>query len=227
MLAIFEKIPQKKGTKLMKRFSIDLKSFLIGALAVGLLFSTLGASSDFFTPDEAARLKNFATCLQPDGHINLGPRKIIMLGSTIYDDGSQGGGLIIKGGSNRIHFQGDTLLYGNILAQRPTIDLNANLNMGNKKIILLGSSIYDDGSQGGGLIIRGGSNRVHFHGDTLLYSNIVAQKPTVDFNANLNLGNKKIIMLGSSIYDDGSEGGGLILRGGSGRIQFFGKTIPH
>ena len=38
---------------------------------------------------------------------------------------------------------------------------------------------------------------------------------------------KKIIMLGSRIFDDGSEGGGLQLRGGAGRIHFFGQTIPH
>jgi hypothetical protein len=34
-------------------------------------------------------------------------------------------------------------------------------------------------------------------------------------------------MPGSSIYDDGSEGGNLILRGGANRIHFFGQTIPH
>jgi hypothetical protein len=211
----------------MKRLSIDLKSFLIGALSVGLLFSTLGASSEFFSPDEAARLNNFAACLQPDGHINLGPRKIIMLGSTIFDDGSQGGGLIIRGGANRIHLQGDTLLYNNIVSQKPTMDINANLNLGDKKIIMQGSTVYDDGSQGGGLIIKGGANRVHLQGDTLLYNNLVSQKPTMDINANLNLGNKRITMLGSSIYDDGSEGGGLILRGGANRIHFFGQTLPH
>lgn len=34
-------------------------------------------------------------------------------------------------------------------------------------------------------------------------------------------------MLGSSVYDDGSEGGGLILRGGANRIHFFGQTLNH
>jgi len=153
----------------MKKIPIDWKSFLIGSLSVALLFATLAASSEVFSPDETIRLKNFASCLQPDGNINLGTRKIIMQGSSIYDDGSQGGGLIIRGGANKIHFQGDTLLYGNLLSQRPTLDLNANLNLGNKKIIMLGSSIYDDGSEGGGLILRGGAGRIHFFGQTLTH----------------------------------------------------------
>ena len=93
----------------MKKFPIDLKSFLIGALAAGLLFSTLEATADIFTPDEAARLKSFAACVQPDGNLNLGNRKIIMLGSSIYDDGYEGGGLILRGGTNRIHLFGQTI----------------------------------------------------------------------------------------------------------------------
>lgn len=34
-------------------------------------------------------------------------------------------------------------------------------------------------------------------------------------------------MLGSSVYDDRSERGGLILRGGANRIHFFGQTLNH
>jgi hypothetical protein len=60
-----------------------------------------------------------------------------------------------------------------------------------------------------------------------MYEGIEFKRPTLDLNANLNMGNKKIIMLGPRIYDDGSEGGGLQLRGGANRIHFFGQTIPH
>jgi len=211
----------------MKIRFIDPKSFLIGAMAVVLLFVTLGAGSEYFTPDEAARLKNFAGCLQSDGNINLGPRKIIMLGSSIYDDGSEGGGLILRGGANRVHLHGDTILDGNIFPERDTIELRSNLNLSNRRIIMLGSSIYDDGSEGGGLILRGGANRVHLHGDTILDGNIFPERDTIELRSNLNMGNRRIFMLGSSIYDDGSEGGGLILRGGAGRIHFFGRTLPH
>lgn len=90
-----------------------------------------------------------------------------------------------------------------------------------------GSSIYGDGSEGGGLILRGGANRVQLHGNAVLYDNPEFKRDTVEIKANLNMGNKKIIMLGSSIFDDGSEGGGLQLRGGANRIHFFGQTIPH
>ena len=76
---------------------------------MGLLFSTLGATADIFTPDEAARLKRLAAYMQPDGNLNLGNKKIITLGSSIYDDGSEGGGLILRGGANRIHFFGQTI----------------------------------------------------------------------------------------------------------------------
>ncbi|GEM_PF-1316130 len=211
----------------MKTRVIDAKSFIIGALAAALLFATLGAGSDSFSPDETARLKNFTRCLQADGNINLGKRKIIMQGSSIYDDGSESGGLILRGGASRIHLHGDSILDGNIHADRETVKFGANLDMGNKKIIMLGSRVYDDGSEGGGLILRGGAKRIHLHGDSILDGNIRADRETVKFGANLDMGDKKIIMLGSSIYDNGSEGGGLILRGGASRIHLFGKTITH
>ena len=210
----------------MKR-GIDLKSFLIGALSVLLLVSTISAAGDNFSQDEVSRLKMLASYLQPDGNLNMGSKKIIMQGSSIYDDGSQGGGLIIRGGANRVHLHGNAIMYDNPEFKRDTIDLNANLNMGNKKIIMLGSSIYDDGSQGGGLILRGGANRINMNGNTIIYEGLEFKRETINFNANLDMGNKRIIMLGSRIYDDGSEGGGLQLRGGANRIHFFGQTIPH
>lgn len=206
---------------------IDLKSLLIGALGMLLLVSTISASGDNFSQDEVFRLKRLAGYMQPDGNLNMGNKKIIMLGSSIYDDGSQGGGLILRGGSNRVNINGNAILYEGVEFKRGTVDVNANLNMGNKKIIMLGSSIYDDGSQGGGLILRGGSDRVNINGNAVLYAGVEFKRGTVDLNANLNMGNKKIIMLGSSIFDDGSQGGGLQLWGGANRIHFFGQTIPH
>jgi hypothetical protein len=206
---------------------IDLKSFLIGALTVLLLVSTISAAVDNFSQDEIGRLRRLAGYLQPDGNLNLGNKKIIMLGSSIYDDGSQGGGLILRGGANRININGNAIMYEGIEFKRPSLDLNVNLNMGNKKIIMLGSSIYDDGSQGGGLILRGGANRINMNGSAIFYEGFEYKRDTLTLNANLDMGNKKILMLGSRIYDDGSEGGGLQLRGGANRIHFFGQTIPH
>ncbi len=206
---------------------IDVKSFLIGCLSVLVLVSTIAAGTDVFSQDEIVRLKRLASYVQPDGSLNLGSKKIIMQGSSIYDDGSQGGGLILKGGASRVHVHGNAIMYDHFQFPRGTVDLNANLNMGNKRITMLGSSIYDDGSQGGGLILRGGANRVHVHGNAQIYDNPEFKRGTVDLNANLNMGNRKIIMLGSSVYDDGSEGGGLILRGGANRIHFFGQTLNH
>jgi hypothetical protein len=206
---------------------IDLKSFLIGALSVLLLVSTISAAVDNFSPDEISRLKQLAGYIKPDGNLNMGNKKIIMLGSSIYDDGSQGGGLILRGGANRINVNGNAIIYEGIEFKRPTLDLDANLNMGNKKIIMLGSSIYDDGSQGGGLILRGGANRINMNGSAILYEGMEYKRDTLTLNANLDMGNRKIIMLGSSIYDDGSQGGGLQVRGGANRIHFFGQTIPH
>jgi hypothetical protein len=206
---------------------IDLKSFLIGALSVLLLVSTISAAIDNFSQDEISRLRQLASYIQPDGNLNMGNKKILMLGSSIYDDGSQGGGLILRGGANRININSNVIMYEGIEFKRPTLDLNANLNMGNKKIIMLGSSIYDDGSQGGGLILRGGANRINMNGSAIFYEGLEFKRDTLTLNANLDMGNKKILMLGSRIYDDGSEGGGLQLRGGANRIHFFGQTIPH
>lgn len=206
---------------------IDVKSFLIGALTVLFLVSTISAASDNLSQAELASLRQLASYVQSDGNLNLGSKKIIMLGSSIYDDGSQGGGLIIRGGANRVHLHGNAILYDNPEFKRDTVDINANLNMGNKRIVMLGSSIYDDGSQGGGLILRGGANRVNINGNAVMYENIEFKRDTVNFNANLDMGKKQIIMLGSRIFDDGSEGGGLQLRGGANRIHFFGQTIPH
>ena len=151
----------------MKKAGIDLKSFLIGALSVLLLVSTISAAGDNFSSDEVSRLRQLAGYLQPDGNLNIGNKKIVMLGSSIYDDGSQGGGLILRGGANRVNINGNAILYEGMEFKRGTIDVNADLNMGNKKIIMLGSRIYDDGSEGGGLQLRGGANRIHFFGQTL------------------------------------------------------------
>ena len=134
---------------------IDLKSFLIGALSLLLLVSTISAAVDNFSQDEISRLRQLARYLQPDGNLNIGNKKIIMQGSTIYDDSSEGGGLIIRGGKNRVNIHGDAILP------------DGNLNIGNKKIIMLGSMIYDDASEGGGLQLRGGGNRIHFFGKTI------------------------------------------------------------
>ncbi len=207
--------------------SIDVKSMLIGVLLTLLAVVTVGAAYDGFSQQEISRLKRIASYMQDDGNLNMGNHKIIMLGSTIYDDGSEGGGLILRGGANRINLHGSAILYDNPEFRRGALDLNANLNMGGKKIIMLGSSIYDDGSEGGGLILRGGANRIGLHGSAILYDNPEFRQDTVAINANLNMNNKKIIMLGSSIFDDGSEGGGLQIRGGANRIHLFGQTIPH
>ena len=86
----------------MKVRLIDPKSLIIGLLSGALLVMLLGAAADSFTPDEVARLKTFAAMVQPDGNLNLGNKKIIMLGSSIYDDASEGGGLILRGGGGRI-----------------------------------------------------------------------------------------------------------------------------
>ena len=207
--------------------TVDARSFIIGVLATLLLVVVAGAAFDSFSPQEIGRLKQLASCMQEDGNLNMGSRKIIMQGSSIYDDGSQGGGLIIRGGANRLHLHASPIFYENPDFRRDTLDLNANLNMGNKKIIMLGSSIFDDGSQGGGLIIRGGANRLHLHASPIFYENPDFRRGTLDLNANLNMGNKKIIMLGSSIFDDGSQGGGLQIYGGAGRIQTFGQLLQR
>lgn len=61
---------------------------------------------------------------------------------------------------------------------------------------------------------------------TIMYDAPEFRQSTVRLNAD-DMGNRKIIMLGSKIYDDGSEGGGLQIRGGANRIHFFGQTIQH
>jgi hypothetical protein len=209
----------------MKHF--DLRSFLIGILTCSTLFLLLGASYDVFSQEQLRKLQILANYVDGDGNLNLGRQKIIMQGSSIYDDGSQGGGLILRGGANRVHVHGDAYLYDQPRFQRETVDINANLNMGTRSIIMQGSRIYDDSSQGGGLILRGGANRVHVHGVALLYDNPSFQLNPVDINASLNMGRNAIIMQGSSIQDDGSQGGGLLLRGGANQIHFFGRQIPH
>jgi hypothetical protein len=207
--------------------SIDGKSFLLGVLAAALVAVATGAGYDGFSTQEANRLRILASYVQDDGNLNMGNHRIIMLGSSIYDDGSDGGGLILRGGANRISLHGAPVIYENPQFPRGAVDLNANLNMGDKKIMMLGSSIYDNGSEGGGLILRGGANRVSVHGAPIIYDNPEFKMGTVGINANLDLGPHRIIMLGSSIYDDGSEGGGLQIRGGAGRIHLFGQTLPH
>ena len=205
----------------------DVKSFIIGILATMLVVVTTGAGYDMFSQQEVTRLKRLASYVQDDGNLNLGNRKIIMLGSSIYDDGSQGGGLIIRGGANRVHLHGSAILYDNPEFKRDTVTINANLNLQNHKIIMLGSSIFDDGTQGGGLQIVGGANRIHVMGNSIFYQGLEFKRDNIDFNANLNMGSKKIIMLGSNIFDDGSQGGGLQIRGGANRIHLFGQTISH
>ncbi len=206
---------------------LDFKSFILGVLACSTIFLLLGASPDFFDQNQVNKLRTLANYVDNDGNLNLGSRKIIMQGSSIFDDGSQGGGLILRGGANKVHLHGDAYIYDQPRFQRDTLEINSNLNMGNKAIIMQGSRIVDDGSQGGGLILRGGANKIHVHGETLLYDNPRFQQGTVDINANLNLGNKAIIMQGSSIQDDGSQGGGLLLRGGAGQIHMFGRAVQH
>ena len=75
---------------------LDTKSFIIGVLATMLIVVMTGAGYDMFSQQEVARLKRLASYLQDDGNLNMGNKKIIMLGSSIYDDGSQGGGLIMS-----------------------------------------------------------------------------------------------------------------------------------
>lgn len=205
---------------------IDPKSFIIGILVTLLTVLAAGAAYDAFSPQEITRLKRLASYLQDDGNLNMGNRKIIMLGSSIYDDGSQGGGLIIRGGANRVHLHGNPIIYDQPEFRQGTINISSNLNMGSKRIIMQGSSIYDDGSQGGGLILRGGANRVHLHGSSIFYDNPEFRQ-VLTLNNNLNMGNKKLIMLGSSIFDDGSLGGGLQIHGGANRIHTFGQMLAH
>ncbi len=205
---------------------IDPKSFIIGILVTLLTVLAAGAAYDAFSPQEINRLKQLASYLQDDGNLNLGNHRIIMLGSTIYDDGSQGGGLIIRGGANRVHLHGNPIIYDQPEFRQDTVNITSNLNLGSKKIIMQGSSVYDDGSQGGGLILRGGANRVHLHGSSIFYDNPDFRQ-TLSLNNDLNMGNKKIIMLGSSIFDDGSWGGGLQIHGGASRIHTFGQMLPH
>lgn len=207
-------------------FAIDRKSFVIGVLATLVVILSMGAAYDAFSPTEVERLKRLAAYVTDEGDLNMGPHKIIMLGSRIYDDGSQGGGLILQGGANRVQVAGDAVFRAGWQFDRTTMDM-PNLNLGNRKIIMQGSSIYDDGSQGGGLILHGGANRLHLHGVGNVYDGLWFNQETVAINANLNLGTHRIVMQGSSIYDDGSLGGGLILVGGANNIHTFGRMIAH
>ena len=75
--------------------------------------SLLGADYNAFQSDEIAKPKAFAARIQSNGDLNMGTNKIIMQGSSINDDGSQGGGLILRGGANRIHQHGSLLIDGN------------------------------------------------------------------------------------------------------------------
>ena len=149
----------------MKR--MDIRSFLIGVLLTLLVVVVAGASYETFNQQEISRLKVLASYMQDDGNLSMGNHRIIMLGSSIYDDGSQGGGLIIRGGANRVHVHGNTIVYDAPEFRQNTVRLNADLDMGNRKIIMLGSKIYDDGSEGGGLQLRGGAERIHFFGRTI------------------------------------------------------------
>ena len=210
----------------MKSKVFDIKSFIIGILITLLFISVTGAGNGF-SPDETNKLKILSSFLNPDGNLNLGKRRIIMQGSSIYDDSSQGGGLIIRGGANRVHVHGSSIFYDNPDFKQPVLTLNADLNMAKHKIIMQGSSIYDDSSEGGGLILKGGANRIHVHGAPLMYTDPVFQNPVVNINADLNMAKHKIIMQGSSIYDDSSEGGGLILKGGANRIHVHGAPLMY
>lgn len=209
----------------MKLKGIDWKSFAIGALSVLLLFSLMGNTGMMFSPEEAARLKNFANRLRDNGDLDMGRAKIIMQGSSIYDDSSEGGGLIVKGGGGRLNLHGSLNFDGVLAPRRDTVALNANLDMGRSKIIMLGSSIYDDASEGGGLIVKGGGGRLNLFGSLNFDGVLVSKRDTIALNANLDMGRKKIIMQGSTIYDDSSEGGGLLIRGGGGRVQTFGDLL--
>lgn len=147
----------------------DVKSFFIGALTVLCLIATISAANNQLSQEEISRLRQLAGYVQSDGNLNMGGKKIIMLGSSIYDDGSQGGGLILRGGANRVQLQGNAIIYDNLEFKRDTVNFNANLDMGNRKIIMLGSRIFDDGSEGGGLQLRGGANKIHFFGQTITH----------------------------------------------------------
>ena len=68
-----------------------------------------GASFDSFSAQEAKRLRILASYMEDDGNLNMGNHRIIMLGSSMYDDGSEGGGLQIRGGAGRIHLFGQTI----------------------------------------------------------------------------------------------------------------------
>lgn len=211
----------------MKPIRLHSTSFGLGALCTLCTVLLLGAGGESFSPDEVGRLRMLASYVQPDGNLNLGNHKIVMLGSTIYDDGSEGGGLILRGGGNRVQVHGNAVFHDNLNFMRETVDITSNLNLGRKKIILQGSAVYDDGSEGGGLILQGGANRVQVRGDAVLHEGVAFRRDTVDIGANLNLGKKRIVMQGSSIFDDGSEGGGLILQGGANRVQVRGDAVLY
>ncbi|MFH1136354.1 MAG: hypothetical protein V1816_09770 [Pseudomonadota bacterium] len=146
--------------------SFDPRSFLIGVLVMACLAIFLGAGSDEFSPDETSKLKSLAGRLTPDGDLDMGTGKIIMQGSTIYDDSSEGGGLILRGGSGRVSVFGLSMFRDGVDVVGGSLHLNSDLDMGTKKIIMQGSSIYDDSSEGGGLILRGGSGRINLFGQT-------------------------------------------------------------
>lgn len=203
---------------------IDGRSFAIGALSAlcAVLFINMNQ------PDpEMRKLREFAGRLNDRGDLDMGNRKITMLGSQIYDDGSEGGGLQIRGGANRVHVFGDLQLRNQLVTYAPTLRLNSNLDLGNKKIVMLGSQIYDDGSEDGGLQLRGGANRLHLVGDVQLWNQLNPRQATLRIPSNLDLGTRKILMQGSAIWDDGSQGGGLLLQGGANRIHHFGQVIQH
>jgi len=92
----------------MSGFRLQPASFGLGVLCALCALLLVGAGGESFSPDEVIRLKTLASYVQPDGNLNLGNREIVMLGSSIYDDGSEGGRLILRGGANRIHFFGQT-----------------------------------------------------------------------------------------------------------------------
>ena len=89
--------------------TIDGKSLIIGVLLTLLVVFAVGAAYDGFDQQEVLRLKTLASYIQNDGNLNIGNHKIIMLGSSIFDNGSEGGGLQIRGGANRIHLFGQTI----------------------------------------------------------------------------------------------------------------------
>ncbi len=146
---------------------LDPKSFIIGILFTLLCLTLLGAGYDSFSAHEIVKLKAFAERIQSNGDLDMRNNKIIMLGSSIYDDGTQGGGLQIKGGANRVHIFGDMIIDSQIYSRSNTVRINSNLDLNNRRIIMLGSSIYDDGSEGGGLQLHGGASRIQFFGQTI------------------------------------------------------------